>query len=137
MNKTKNEKKEVPFKEDLFGKESNQPFLIGNQCQTCGQKYFPPKPFCFDCSGEEMVTIKLGKRGVLYSYATSHVPLIKFASPYTAGWIDLEEGVKVFAPLELEKGIDIEIGMDVELVISELWREEEKIVVGYKYRPVT
>lgn len=126
----------VPFREGLFVKESNGVFLIGNRCEICGQIFFPSRPFCFDCLSDRMELSKLGKKGKLYSYTTSYMPSLHFAPPYTVGWIDLAKGIRIFAPIEVSEGQNLEMGMDVELVIDELWQEEDKIVVGYKARPV-
>jgi uncharacterized OB-fold protein len=125
-----------PFKKGLFVEESGNAFLIGTQCKACERVFYPPRPFCFDCFGEEIDEVKLGNRGKLYSYTVCHMPSLHFASPYTVGWIDLKEGIRVFAPIK--NGIDerIEIGMEMELVIDDLWEEEGRRFVGYKYRPL-
>jgi uncharacterized OB-fold protein len=44
--------------------------------------------------------------------------------------------VRVFAPLVIEEEAQLIIGMKMELLVAELWREGEKSVVGYKYRPL-
>lgn len=135
MGEEKETKKIVPFREGLFVEESNKVFLVGNRCETCGQIFFPSRPFCFDCFSDRMEPIKLGKKGKLYSYTTSYMPSLHFEPPYTVGWIELAEGIRIFAPIKVGGGQKLEMGMDVELIIDELWQEEDKSIVGYKFKP--
>lgn len=125
-----------PFRKGLFIEESEMAFLIGNRCKACGRVFYPPRPFCFDCFGEEIEPVKLGNRGRLYSYTVCHMSSLHFASPYTVGWIDLEEGIRIFAPIKIGEDERIEIGMEMELVIDDFWEEEGRRVVGYKYSPL-
>ena len=125
----------IPFRQGLFTEEANKFFLIGNRCEACGQLFYPPRPFCFNCFRKAMQTVKLGNRGRLYSFTTSYMPSTHFEPPYTVGWVDLEDGIRVFAPIERSKNQDLAIGMEMELVIDELWQEGDKSVVGYKFKP--
>jgi hypothetical protein len=84
-----------------------------------------------------METIKLGRRGKLYSFTTSHMPSAHFQPPYTVGWIDLAEGIRILSPIEKTEGQELQIGMEMELVIDKLWQEGNRRAVGYKYRPLT
>jgi len=124
-----------PFREGLFSEEMGKACLTGNRCRGCGQIYFPARPLCFDCLGEELEPIRFGQEGILYSYAVTHVAAGLFKAPYYAGWIDVKEGIRVFAPLSVEEGVSLKIGMKMELFVGELWREGARSVVGYKYRP--
>jgi uncharacterized protein len=125
----------VPFRKGLFTVENDMAFLIGNKCPACGQIYFPSKPFCFECFGESLDPIRLGARGRLYSYTVAYMPSAHSIPPYTGGWIDLDEGIRIFAPIEVDEGRTLDIGMDMELTIDELWREGETSITGYRYRP--
>ena len=84
-----------------------------------------------------MEAIKLGNRGKLYSFTTSHMPASHFHPPYTVGWIDLAEGIRIFSPILAKEGQELQIGMEMELVIDELWQEGNRRIVGYKYRPIS
>jgi uncharacterized OB-fold protein len=64
------------------------------------------------------------------------MPSLRFEAPFYAGWVNAREGVRVFAPLVIEEEAQLIIGMKMELLVAELWREGEKSVVGYKYRPL-
>jgi uncharacterized OB-fold protein len=70
--------------------------LRGCRCLDCGKKFFPDRAICFGCAGRHMEESLLGPTGTLYSYATVHVAP-KVPTPYTIGYIDLEQGVRVLA----------------------------------------
>jgi len=125
----------VPFREGLFGVEEDKVFLIGNKCPACGQTYFPSKLFCLECFNENLESVRIGARGSLYSYTVAYMPSAHSIPPYAAGWIDLDEGIRVFAPIEVAEGQTVKIGMEMELVIDELWREGETCFTCYRYRP--
>ena len=125
-----------PFRKGLFTEDSETVFLIGNRCKACGRIFYPPRPFCFDCFGEEIEPVKLGSRGRLYSYTICHMPSLHFTPPYMVGWVDLSEGIRIFAPLKMEVDERIWIGMEMKLVIDDLWEEEGRRAVGYKYSPL-
>lgn len=123
----------IPFCEGLFTMEGGKAFLVGNQCSNCGQIYFPACSICFECENKHMQTIKFGSTGKLYSYAVSYMPSTHFEPPYAAGWIELPEGVRVFAPLKSGEGRSLDIGSDMVLTIGELWRNGTERVMGYAY----
>ena len=125
----------MPFKEGLFGSDDGESWLLGNKCTDCGQIFFPAKPFCFECRNRDMASVKFGRKGRLYSYAVSHLASCHFTAPYVAGWVDCDEGVRVFAPLVFENQSRIDIGMDLVLDVREFWREDNRSVLGYLYVP--
>jgi len=125
-----------PFRKGLFTEDSETVFLIGNRCKACGRIFYPPRPFCFDCLDEKIEPFKLGSRGRLYSYTICHMPSLHFTPPYMVGWVDLSEGIRIFAPLKMEVDERIWIGMEMKLVIDDLWEEEGRRAVGYKYSPL-
>jgi len=64
------------------------------------------------------------------------MPSPHFEAPFYAGWVNAQEGVRVFAPLVIEEEAQLTIGMKMELLVAELWQEGSRSVVGYKYRPL-
>jgi uncharacterized OB-fold protein len=124
-----------PFREGLFSTDGKTPFLIANRCKACNRLFFPSRPFCFECFEREMIRCTIGRKGTLYSFTTCHMPSAHFKPPYTAGWIDLAEGVRIFAPIVAGPSGDLRIGMKMELVIDEICREGNTSIGGYKYRP--
>lgn len=125
------------FRKGAFTEESGKAFLLGNRCRSCGRVFYPARPFCFECFEKDMYEVRLGNHGILYSYTVCHMPSLHFSPPYTVGWIDIDEGIRVFAPIKEGQAEAIEIGMEMRLVLDALWEDEGRRVMGYKYRPIT
>jgi uncharacterized OB-fold protein len=126
----------VPVREGIFHEGPDGSVLLGNKCGSCGQVFFPKVAFCLTCCHDEMKEIEVGPRGKLYSYTVSHMPSSHFEPPYAVGYVDMPEGVRVFAPFEINEAKPFCIGMEMEAVIKNLWQEGEKEVTGYVFRPV-
>ena len=124
----------IPLREGLFT-ETPEGALLGCRCEACGQVYFPKTSFCFSCLSEEMVEVKLSRIGTLYSFTRSYLPASHFSPPFTIGWIELPEGIRVFAPIADWERQPLEIGMQMELVIDKLWEEGEHDIIGYTFKP--
>lgn len=125
----------VPVREGLF-EEADGGRLYANRCASCGRVYFPQAPFCFDCLEKEMKEVILSRRGRLYSYTIGRMASTHFQPPYAVGLIDLPEGVRVFAPLVMTEDETYRIGMDMELMIDELWQEDDRQIMGYRFKAV-
>lgn len=126
----------VPLREGRFVMDAEGGKLLGHKCNSCGRLYFPKVQFCFECFGKDLEEIALSRRGKLYTFTTCYYNSMYLVAPYTIGFVDLTDGVRVFAPLIAVEGKPFELGMDMELVIEELYREDDKQVIGYKFKPV-
>ena len=71
--------------------------LIGTECGDCGTKFFPPAPVCPGCMSENVTGVELANEGTLYSWSVVHVAPREWEVPYVAGYVDLADGVRVFA----------------------------------------
>ncbi|WP_349903432.1 Zn-ribbon domain-containing OB-fold protein [Parafrigoribacterium humi] len=92
----------------------------GSECLSCGEKYFPPRQVCFSCSGTQMRPYLLPSHGTLYSYSRVHVSLQR-ETPYDVGYIDLDDGVRVFSVLASD-GTPWAVDMRVRLTkVRESW----------------
>ncbi|MFC6234252.1 Zn-ribbon domain-containing OB-fold protein [Leucobacter soli] len=91
--------------------------LIGSCCRSCGGKNFPKRMACVDCGGIELEDAELAHEGRLYSHTTVHVSSIR-ETPYRLGYIDLTDGVRILAQLDVAA---VEGGIDgpVELVVND------------------
>ncbi len=128
-------KTRVPFREGLFEENSGKGVLLGARCQQCGQIIFPRREACLNCLGNDLETVQLSREGKLYSYTIVHMPSEHFEPPYTIGWIELPEGVKIFSQIRGWQEYPLETGMNMVLHFEKLWEEEEKEVTGYVFRP--
>jgi len=126
----------IPVREGTFIESPEGPILVANKCNSCGQIFFPKVSRCLTCTSDEMEELKLSRRGKLYAHTIGHMPSMHFKPPYAIGYVDMPEGVRIFAPLKLTDYTQVRIGMDMEVVIEKLWQEDDKEVIGYKFMPV-
>lgn len=115
--------------------------VVGGKCQHCGAVSYPQKEMCHQCASESIIEIPLSPKGKLYSYTTTTRPVSNFTPPVVLGYVDLPEGVRMFGPLDLDADTELEIGMELEINICELWKEpdangDDVSVIGYRFKAV-
>lgn len=135
-------KKQIPIAKGVFTWPSDEPCLIGNRCETCGEYFFPKVKSCQnpDCPDKSNVKeVPLSKTGKLWSYTIQHYkppPPYRGPVPLIIGLMELPENLKVMGQLTNCKEGDLKIGMDMELVVEKLFEDEEgREVVTWKFRP--
>ena len=96
------------------------PYLVGSACRACAARVFPPVPVCPECLSEDLERAPLGRRGALYSFSTVHVAPPGWRTPYVAGYVDLPEGVRVFAHIVGAAPDALDMDMEVELTTAPL-----------------
>lgn len=126
----------VPIREDIFNITNDQWELVANQCKSCGQIFFPKtKRFCLNCHHEDVQDIKLNTKGTLFTFTTVEMPVSNFSPPFTVGYLELDEKVRIFGQIKKDDNQDLEIGMPMEIEISTLWNKDGKDVVGFRFIP--
>lgn len=114
--------------------------LVGEVCETCGVKIFPPRDICPECEAPAKTPYTFSGLGEVYSYSTVHHPPEGYQEnvPYTVGLVKLEEGPLVTAQLTDVEPEQVSIGMPVEMVTRKIRQEGDRgvIVYGYKFRPI-
>ncbi len=113
--------------------------LVGEICEKCGEKIFPPRDVCPGCEAPAKTPLPFSGRGEVYSYSTVYHPPRGFEefAPYTVALVQLEEGPMVTAQLTDVDASQVSIGMPVEMVTRKVQSggEEGAIIYGYKFRP--
>lgn len=113
--------------------------LVGETCDTCGVKLFPPRDVCLECAAPAKELYTFTGTGEVFSYTTIYDAPVGFEqnAPYTVALVKLEEGPLVTAQLTDMAKEEIHIGMPVEMVTRKLSTDghEGMIVYGYKFRP--
>jgi uncharacterized OB-fold protein len=75
--------------------------LNGVRCVACGRVDFPAVPLCRSCLSDQVVDHDIEPTGALYAFTT-----IRTAEPSaTVGYVDLVDGLRVFAHLTGEVAI--------------------------------
>ncbi len=113
--------------------------LVGETCDHCGVKLFPPRDVCLACEAPAKELYTFTGLGEVYSYSTVYDAPAGFEhqAPYTVALVKLEEGPLVTAQLTDIDSSEVQIGLAVEMVTRKLYAEgdEGTIVYGYKFRP--
>lgn len=114
--------------------------LVGEVCEHCEAKLFPPRDICPECGAEAKTLFQFSGRGEVYSHTTVYEAPEGYAeqAPYTLAMVKLEEGPLVTAQLTDLGEHKAEIGMPVEMVtrlLRSATDERGLLVYGYKFRP--
>lgn len=131
----------IPCREGIFeiSKHDSKPNLIGSKCNKCGIYLFPSKKICPACFDDAMTEVALNRTGKVYSYTIIRQAPTGFNVPFATAYIDLPEGVRVFAQLDLacwEKG-EPRIGQEVELALGPVRTDAQgNQIIGIKFIPV-
>jgi len=115
--------------------------LIGTECETCKEKFFPPRKLCPTCRRHGKIKeFKFSGKGEVYSYTTIYAPPEGFEhlKPYVIAIVKLVEGPKITTQIVDCKPKDIAIGKKVEMVFRKVMvaSKEGSIRYGYKFKLV-
>ena len=64
-------------------------------CEACEHVYFPPRPFCPQCSSRDVQIKVASGRATLASYVINYRPHPAFGEPHAIAIVDLEEGPRM------------------------------------------
>jgi uncharacterized OB-fold protein len=84
-----------------FELRDGQVLLRGSVSRSSGSKAFPARNVCLETGARDMEPMSFGPRGTLYSYSTVHLSASR-PVPYTIGYVDFENGVRVLAQVEAD-----------------------------------
>lgn len=116
--------------------DGSAPYLKGYRCKKCGQLDFPKLSPCPSCWGEEFEVVALSRRGKLYASSDNYIGAAGLPTPYTFGYIDLPENLRIFAQLEGEPG-SFGCDQDVELTVGRIGTNPDgQPLISYKFRKV-
>lgn len=137
----------VPAVEGLFTMDAEAPRLLGTQCRGCGTYFFPAETmFCRnpECDDGDLQQVELSRTGSIWSYTSaSYPPPSPFVArepfePFAIAAVELEnEGLTVLGQVADGIGVDaLRTGMTVELVLRELYQDEEHVFMTWSWRPL-
>jgi uncharacterized OB-fold protein len=106
----------------LAADADGRPVLIGCVCGACGNRMFPSAPVCPMCMSEDIACAAMPRGGSLYSFTVLHVGPNTWKKPFTVGYVDLDNGVRVFTHL---CGTEFQIDQPVELAVAEIGKTPE------------
>ncbi len=65
------------------------------RCNACSDVYFPPRPFCPNCSSRSVEVFNASGRASEHSYVINHRNHPAFDGPYSIAVVELEEGPRM------------------------------------------
>ena len=65
------------------------------RCADCSHAYFPPRPFCPECSSRNVAVEAASGKATLHSYVIHHREMPGFPSPYAIAVVELDEGPRM------------------------------------------
>lgn len=125
-----------PFRADALVTDQDTIHLRGSKCGHCGALAFPPRAVCATCRRTGQEPVLLGSTGRLYTYAVVRQAPKGFPTPYVIGYVDLDEGVRVFTRVLTEPGQELRLNMPMSLTTVTLTDGTGAgPVVAYAFRP--
>jgi uncharacterized protein len=116
------------------------PCLLGGRCRNCDHVVFPKMPVCPACRHDGTVDeVEIGRTGKIYSHTIAHVAPQGFSAPFFQIFVDLPEGLRIFALVgsecPVESGV-LKDGMEMRLVVEPVADTPGRTdVLTYKYVP--
>lgn len=109
--------------------------LLIQRCESCGTRYFYPRPLCPSCLSRAVHWIEASGRGRLHTFVINHRPPRGFpvSGPYVLGLVELDEGPRMMAQI-VDVAPDpaaVHCDMPVEVVFADLTPE----ITVAKFRP--
>jgi len=112
------------------------PRLMGTECSECGQRVFPPTDVCPGCMSESVRPLALSRSGTLYSYSVVHAAPKGWSLPFIAAYVDLPDGVRVFAHIVEADPAALKMDSPVTLTVATLGRDADGAPVeGFAFKP--
>lgn len=130
----------------LLGRTEAGPSLLGSNCRSCGEYYFPVTGSCTRCCGTELRECELGSEGVLWSWTVQgFLPKEPYNSgesvenfnPYGVGYIQLPCGLKVESRLTCADPQQLQIGMRMQLVEVDYGQSDGRLLRTFAFAPAS
>jgi uncharacterized OB-fold protein len=138
----------VPAIEGWFTTDDGAPHLIGGKCTVCATVVFPPRDGACpnpDCDSDSLEPTPLSRRGRVWSYTENHyAPPPPYVAaepfePYALAAVELDDdGIVVLG--QVAKGVrasDLRVGMEMQLELDTLHRDDEHEYLVYVWAPAT
>ncbi len=84
-------------------------------CVACGALSFPHAEVCIVCLSEDIKVSEMPNYGTLYSYSIVRVGQPKDKVPYAVGYIDLENGLRLFSHISDIPALKIDLPVSIKV----------------------
>jgi uncharacterized OB-fold protein len=124
-----------PSLKESFADERTKPFwdaavdgkLRMPKCDSCGTFVIPPKPYCFECLGQQFTWVDLPGTGTIYTFTVVRHPLhpgLADVVPYVSGIIEMDgtqgAGARLMGNIVNCDPNTVKVGDKVEVVFEPL-----------------
>lgn len=134
--------KRIPVHPDLwceYSGEGEGVRLLGMRCPECAEIDFPKKPRCLYCQNEDVEDYALKNQGTVTACSVVTRKPEKFYRgpvPFALGYVELADELRVWTPLISSDPEVFKPGMRVELILQDLYQNEDgDTVVGFGFTP--
>lgn len=136
----------IPAIEGWFSAD-DEPRLLGLRDPATGTYFFPRETAVSrppQAGGAELEAVELSRVGTLWSFTTNHYqPPDPYVAPdpfepYTVAAVELRDEQMVVLG-QVASGTDpssLRVGMEMELIVEQLFEDDENVHVVWKWRPV-
>jgi uncharacterized protein len=97
--------------------------LVFQRCARCKTPRHYPRPVCDRCFSMACDWVPASGRGRIHSWTVNHHafhPAFKAETPYVTVTVDMDEGVRMQAPLIAADDLTLSIGLVVEVVYEDV-----------------
>ena len=77
--------------------------VVGARCAACRYPTAPAAPWCPACQHGELIPAEFGPGGTVWSSTLVQIPVGRWKPPYALAYVDLDDGPRVMAHLEVAK----------------------------------
>lgn len=106
------------------------------RCQSCGQAYFFPRPFCPNCSSKDVQWFTATGKGKLYSYVINYRAAYGFddITPYVIAVVQLDEGPRMMTNIV---GVEpTPENLPIDMAVEVVWEKLDDQITLPLFRPV-
>jgi len=104
------------------------------RCNACDHAYFPPRPFCPECSSRDVAVFAASGRATLHSYVISHMPSPGFEPPFAIAVVELAEGPRMMSNIFGCDQTPEALVLDMALEVT--WEKLTDEITLAQFRPV-
>lgn len=96
--------------------------LVLPRCDACGHHIWYPRSWCPVCGSESVTWTELSGRGTVYAVTVLRKGMGPWAdaAPYTAAYVELEEGPRVLANIVTDHPAAVAVGDPVRATFASL-----------------
>lgn len=118
---------------------SDPPFLLAQQCDSCGARFFDRRNACASCGGRSFSEAKVSSEGVLEAFSIVHRAAPTIPVPYVSAIVKTDDGTSVRTniintPADTEH---VTLGMRVSLATYEAGEDDRGTrCIAFGFEPV-